>query len=197
MSNLYDKLEVSKNASKEVIDKAYHVLVKKYHPDLQHSVEEKKIAEEKIKEINDAYEILSNSEKRKIYNLKLEQELEQEKRDKEKEKLEILEKMRQQEITFKQNQIYNKYKNANANQKNYQIRYKVKEPWTWKRFFNMIIPIVIIAVIIIGIWIFPPTHKIIVDFYEKNSIIRTLLNIIGGIIKGIGEGTKGFLKSLF
>ena len=39
MSNLYEILEVSEKASKEVIDKAYHVLVKKYHPDLQQGEE--------------------------------------------------------------------------------------------------------------------------------------------------------------
>ena len=59
MSNLYEILEVSEKASKEVIDKAYHVLVKKYHPDLQQA-EEKKNAEEKMKKINEAYEILGN-----------------------------------------------------------------------------------------------------------------------------------------
>lgn len=39
MKNYYEILEVNENASKEVIDKAYKVLAKKYHPDLQ---EEKK-----------------------------------------------------------------------------------------------------------------------------------------------------------
>ena len=78
MSNLYEILEVSEKASKEVIDKAYHVLVKKYHPDLQQA-EEKKNAEEKMKEINEAYEVLSNEEKRKEYDISLEEQREQEK----------------------------------------------------------------------------------------------------------------------
>lgn len=34
-TTLYELLEVSENASKEIIEKAYKVLVKKYHPDLQ------------------------------------------------------------------------------------------------------------------------------------------------------------------
>ena len=42
MSNLYEILEVSEKASKEVIDKAYHVLAKKYHPDLQKMTKRKK-----------------------------------------------------------------------------------------------------------------------------------------------------------
>ena len=41
MLNLYEILEVSQKASKEVIDKAYHVLAKKYHPDLQKETQKK------------------------------------------------------------------------------------------------------------------------------------------------------------
>lgn len=68
--NYYDILEVSKNASPEIIEKAYKTLVKKYHPDLQKN-EEKNKYEEKIKKINEAYDILSNPEKRKNYDLNL------------------------------------------------------------------------------------------------------------------------------
>ena len=57
--NYYKILEVDKNASPEVIEKAYKALVKKYHPDLQESNMRQK-AEEKIKLINEAYEVLSN-----------------------------------------------------------------------------------------------------------------------------------------
>jgi len=78
MSNLYEILEVSEKASKEVIDKAYHVLAKKYHPDLQKD-SDKKNAEEKMKQINEAYEILGNEEKRKQYDEELKIEKEQQK----------------------------------------------------------------------------------------------------------------------
>ena len=70
MKNYYEILEVDRNASEEVIEKAYKTLVKKYHPDLQ-IAEEKNKYEEKIKKINEAYDILSNSEKRKNYDLNL------------------------------------------------------------------------------------------------------------------------------
>ena len=46
MKNYYDELEVSKNASKEVIEKVYKVLAKKYHPDMNQG-DSKKEAEEK------------------------------------------------------------------------------------------------------------------------------------------------------
>ena len=39
--NYYDILEVSKNASPEIIEKAYKTLVKKYHPDLQKNEEKR------------------------------------------------------------------------------------------------------------------------------------------------------------
>ena len=68
--NYYDILEVNKNASPEIIEKAYKTLVKKYHPDLQED-NLKNIYEEKIKKINKAYDVLSNSEKRKNYDLNL------------------------------------------------------------------------------------------------------------------------------
>lgn len=70
MKNYYELLEVSEKASPEVIKKAYITLVKKYHPDLQPN-SEKKSAEEKIKEINEAYEILSDKNKRENYDKKL------------------------------------------------------------------------------------------------------------------------------
>ena len=69
-NNYYDILEVSKNASPEIIEKAYKTLVKKYHPDLQKE-EDKNKYEEKIKKINEAYDILSDPEKRKKYDLNL------------------------------------------------------------------------------------------------------------------------------
>ena len=72
MINYYDELEVSKTASKEVIEKVYKVLAKKYHPDTTKEVN-KQLAEEKFKIISEAYETLSNNEKRKKYDLELEQ----------------------------------------------------------------------------------------------------------------------------
>lgn len=68
--NYYEWLEINKNASPEIIEKAYKTLVKKYHPDLQQG--NKKIEfEEKLKIINEAYDVLSTAEKRKEYDLSL------------------------------------------------------------------------------------------------------------------------------
>ena len=65
--NYYKILEVDSSASPEVIEKAYKALAKKYHPDLQEE-NQKESAGEKLKEINEAYEILSNPESRATFD---------------------------------------------------------------------------------------------------------------------------------
>lgn len=64
MTDYYKILEINKDASSDEIKKAYRKLALKYHPDHNKSPD----ASEKFKSINEAYEILSDSEKRKIYD---------------------------------------------------------------------------------------------------------------------------------
>ncbi|MCI5643346.1 MAG: molecular chaperone DnaJ [Peptoniphilus sp.] len=66
MRNFYEILEVKKNATKEELKKSYKKLAKKYHPDLNPGDED---AEAKFKEISYAYEVLSDDEKRQIYDV--------------------------------------------------------------------------------------------------------------------------------
>ena len=70
MKNYYEILEVNPKASEDIIKKVYKIKVKQNHPDLFQG-EEKKKAEEKTKEITEAYDILSNKEKRQNYDLEL------------------------------------------------------------------------------------------------------------------------------
>lgn len=74
MKNYYEILQVSHNASKEVIEKAYKVLAKKYHPDLQTSYTAKNYAEQKMREINEAYDVLSDDFLREQYDFEFRRE---------------------------------------------------------------------------------------------------------------------------
>ena len=62
----YDVLGVPRGASKDIIKQAYRRLAKQHHPDL--NKEDPKAAEEKFKELSEAYEVLIDEEKRALYN---------------------------------------------------------------------------------------------------------------------------------
>jgi molecular chaperone DnaJ len=63
--DFYEILGVKKTASEEEIKKAYRKLARKWHPDVNPG---KKEAEQKFKEISQAYDCLGNKEKRRLYD---------------------------------------------------------------------------------------------------------------------------------
>lgn len=66
MDKYYDILGVSKEATDEEIKKAFKKKAKEFHPDVNKSAD----AEEKFKEVNNAYQILSNDERRREHENK-------------------------------------------------------------------------------------------------------------------------------
>ena len=62
----YEVLGVSKNATDEELKKAFRKLAKQYHPDA--NPDNKEEAEKKFKEVNEAYEVLSDKQKRQMYD---------------------------------------------------------------------------------------------------------------------------------
>lgn len=207
MVNYYEILEVSQNASKEVIDRAYKVLAKKYHPDLQQP-NQRKSAEEKLKKINEAYEILSDEIKRKQYNEKLFREiniqnkkvLDETKEDYDKiyKERESLKKQLQYERQHKSNLNNAAVRNeeivrrvmSNLNSRQQRVYSKqsfIRDKIAW------ILTFVFIVVIGFIFWKIPYTHNKLVKIYNENEAIRILTNIVVAIVSAFGKA----LASIF
>lgn len=118
--NYYDILQINKNAAPEIVEKAYKTLVRMYHPDLQESANKQEY-EEKLKLINEAYETLSNEQKRKQYDLELEQ-IEQMKRQQEN----VENSYSNFNNSYNPNVSNNQYQNPN-NYNNHDINEKVEQ----------------------------------------------------------------------
>lgn len=191
MKNYYDILEVNRRASKEVIEKAYKVLVKKYHPDL-YTGEKQKYAEKKIKDINEAYDVLSDEFLKEQYDAELEKEIEE---------------MYQRKYNEKNNaklQYKNQNSNNNLSQMNNQNTYKEKEQnlgtfsgiisltkellknkpkrdelkkITRNDIIAFILTIIVIISIGIILWFIPFTNEWMREFLFENSLFQWIGNI--------------------
>ena len=65
----YDVLDIDRNASEDEVKKAFRKLARQHHPDLHAEPDKKKVAEEKFKEAGEAYEVLSDNERRQKYDM--------------------------------------------------------------------------------------------------------------------------------
>lgn len=85
---------------------------------------------------------------------------------------------------------YNKAYNEAYNDYLRKMGYTVKEPWTLKRVRNLIIGLFVIIVVCVLIWILPPTRKLLVQIYEENFIIKSLVDIVVMLFNAIISAFK-------
>ena len=200
MKTLYDDLEVSRSASKEVIEKAHRTLVKRYHPDLQPTEADRKKAEEKMKVINLAYDTLGDEDKKKAYDAELQAQEEAARIEKEN---------RNRQATNYNNQSYGynnvqqgqRVNNANAYRKNVVHNnqnanngiqfdfenynyykdpngniYRVAKKWSLNKTLYLLVALGILNTIMGILMLIPPARDIVIDSYINNVLIRLVFN---------------------
>lgn len=195
--NYYEILEVDKNASKEIIDKAYKTLAKKYHPDLQ--TNDVKESEEKMKKINEAYSVLNDEEQREIYNQQLNDYFVS---------VEEYQRLLQENIILKEklNEICNPVTDVNdiniqfeeeevtpQYSQNNNFGQKYKEYYTRnirksgkksiKEHLKSLIALVLTIIIFIIILQIPFVKKFFVQIYDDNVVIQTIVEIFRNMFK--------------
>lgn len=187
MKNYYEILEVDKNASEEVIEKAYKTLAKKYHPDLQNNSD----CQDKMRQINEAYEILSNDFKRREYDEKIKKQsvsIEEYNRiiqENNRLKTDLKRVSNQREMSQNQERLeemsimqryYEQIKKAT---KQPQMRYERRKT---KISLEQIKKIVVYVMVLIGIGLLlaliPFTRKFFINLYNNNVIIKLLVDTI-------------------
>lgn len=198
--NYYEILEVDKNASKEIIDKAYKTLAKRYHPDLQ-TQEGKEQKEEMMKKVNEAYDVLSDENKRTAYNQQLASQnvsmdeyqkilLENELL---RQQLETARQNIQNNRVYQQNTYSNEQRNTTPNvgqQTNFTAnqpyqnpyvqtrrQYRTRRRLTFKQLIKIIGVIVGVILLCALIYQIPPVKEYFNNMYEENIFFKALVNI--------------------
>lgn len=213
MKNYYKILEVDEKASKEIIEKAYKVLAKKYHPDLQEE-QKKKWAEEMFKEIAESYEILSDDIKREEYDQKLAFEKANNQQKMQQQSTSSQTNLNYEELIKKRDELLKRKENLERNINNSSVideellrkqieyekqkayndayikslkdrGYKIKYKKTFKDYLAVLITIIISIFIIFILWLIPPTKKIMQDIYQENIIIKIIVDFFIIIGKAI------------
>ncbi len=203
--NYYKILQIDRNASPEIIEKAYKTLAKKYHPDLQ-SENNKEKYEEIFKVINEAYQTLSDPSLKASYDKSLsDNEISRDKYDmlyrqnqELKSELNDLQSQRNYFNNHQQNiqntNIPQDYTNnikyeqeiQQAKQKAYHDAYiqdlknrgyKIKERRTFSDYLKNILSFLIVLLILSIFFQLPFMKKYMNDLYNDNPIIRLIANI--------------------
>ena len=185
MKNYYEILEVDKNASYEIIEKAYKTLAKKYHPDLQNSDK----SQNKMQQINEAYEILSNDFKRREYDEKLQKQNvsieEYNKIIQENNKLRRdLQRITASNNEMNSNQIdglqfVRRYYRQMKKVSRQQIQYNQnKKKISIEKIKGLIIYVLVIIAIILVLAVVPISRNFFVNLYNTNTVIKMIVDII-------------------
>lgn len=218
MKTYYDVLEISRHASKEVLERAHKILIKRYHPDLETDPVKRKEKEEYIKKINEAYEILSDDNKRKEYDLKVfreEVQTDNLKNDSEDEiidekKADKLEEDRinneyikivDEEIKKAQERIDEEERLIKENLRRHEraylrsLGYNIKEPVNWKRRIILIITTIAFLVLIWLIYLIPSVRIAIDTEIEKNTVWGFILSMIKYLYTLVGTVFREIFKT--
>lgn len=203
MKNYYEILQVNEKASKEIIEKAYKVLVKKYHPDLQKDAKKKDILDQKLKQINEAYDVLSDEFLREQYDFEFQKEKEEKLKQKYGEKSYRTERNNfynnQSNIQQENNNIQRK-KDLNNNDKDIEEknshlgtfdgvidlakmlykdrpkRQEIKE-MTKKDLIAIFLTILVVIALGLILWCIPFTQGFIKEFLFENPVFQWIGNI--------------------
>ena len=210
MKNYYEILEVDRNASKEIIEKAYKTLAKKYHPDVQEQ-NQKKIAEEKMKLINEAYSVLSDENQKEEYDKQLEDEIISKEMYQElvQENIELKRKMQNNATYRVQNQPNTSYSQVQNNKQTYNQQeynqkinqavnkayrdayiqdlknrgYKIRYKKTLKDYGKNLLALILTILIFLLIVQIPFIKKFFISMYEDNIVIQVFVDAIKQIFK--------------
>lgn len=83
-----------------------------------------------------------------------------------------------------QEKINQQYQNAYEDYLR-SLGYKVKHKWTKENYRDFFITIAIIIILFAILWAIPPVRNYMIDFYEQNPILKAIVDVFIGIIRGI------------
>ncbi len=189
MKNYYEILQVNENASIEIIEKAYKVLVKKYHPDLQKDARKKELTEKKLQDINEAYDVLSDAFLKEQYDIELKKEKEERLKEKygekdygtEKNNFYNIPKKEKTEEKMKDNKTNNLWSIVDFIKVLYHDRPKRQQykEMTKKDLLAIFLTIIVIICLGIILWCIPFTN----GWMRELTVENPIFNWIGGFFK--------------
>ena len=148
----------------DVVEENENYEEKEQEDEIEESIEDDDIEEPEVKLTNEEKKILQKAAKKEFKeNLKKAQKADE-------------------EYNRAYNEAYNNYLR--------KMGYTVKEPWTFKRIRNLIIGILILIFICALIWFLPPTRKLLIQIYEENFVVKSLVDLIAMLLNAIKNAFK-------